>query len=85
MLSPERELNKHEKNNHSNDSRGLNEVEKNIEVDILSVIEGENIYLEPKFNWEDLASRLELNRPKVSKIINAKENGTFYDSINGIG
>jgi hypothetical protein len=50
MLSPEIELNKHAKKSSSNDSRRLNEIEKNIEVDILSVIERENIYLEPKFN-----------------------------------
>jgi AraC-like DNA-binding protein len=60
----------------------LNEEEKIIEADILSVIENEKLYLVLKFNIDDLASRLELSRHKVSRIINTKENRTFYNSIN---
>jgi AraC-like DNA-binding protein len=81
-LSPQIVLNKHEKCTNSNGSRRLNEEEKIIEADILSVIENEKLYLVLKFNIADLASRLELSRHKVSRIINAKENRTCYNLIN---
>jgi AraC-like DNA-binding protein len=74
---------KHTKNSSSNESRFLNEEEKAIEIAILSVIESEKLYLEPKFNLEDLATSLKRSKHKVSKIINAKENRSFYDLING--
>ena len=61
----------------------LTEEEQEIEKEILAIIESEKLYLEPKFSLDELASLLGKNRHQISKIINAKEDRTFYDLING--
>ena len=70
-------------NNDSNNTLLLNEEEKALETEIISLIEKENLYLEPTINLEDLASRIGKSRHQVSKIINAKEDRYSYDLING--
>ena len=46
-------------------------------------MERENLYLEPTINLENLATRLGKSRHQISKIINVKEDRSFYDLING--
>ena len=70
-------------NNDSSNTLLLNEEEKSLETEIISIIEREELYLEPKFNLEDLASRLGKSRHHISKLINAKEDRSFYDLSNG--
>ena len=70
-------------NNDSTNTVPLNEEEKALETKIISLIEKENLYLEPTINLEDLASRIGKSRHQISKIINAKEDRSFYDLING--
>jgi AraC-like DNA-binding protein len=69
-------------NNDSNNTLLLNEEEKALETKIISLIEKENLYLEPTINLEYLASRIGKSRHQVSKIINAKGDRSFYDLIN---
>lgn len=61
----------------------LNEEEKMLETEIISLIEKEKLYLDPTISLENLASRLGKSRHQVSKMINAKEDRSFYDLING--
>jgi AraC-like DNA-binding protein len=77
------ELEKHKANNDSNITLLLNKEEKSLETKIISLIEKENLYLEPTINLENLALRIGKSRHQISKIINAKEDRSFYDLING--
>jgi AraC-like DNA-binding protein len=70
-------------NNDATNTRLLNKEEKVLETEIISLIERENLYLEPTINLENLATRLGKSRHQISKIINVKENRSFYDLING--
>jgi YesN/AraC family two-component response regulator len=54
-----------------------------LETEIISLIEKENLSLEPTINLEDLASRIRKSKHQISKIINAKEDRSFYDLVNG--
>lgn len=63
--------------------KALTEEELALEAKILAIIASEKLYLEPKFSLEDLASLLGENRHRVSKVINAQGDRTFYDLING--
>jgi AraC-like DNA-binding protein len=78
-LAPE----KHKANNDSDNTHLLNDKEKALETEIIPPIERENLYLEPTINLESLASRLRKSRHQISKIINVKEDRSFYDLING--
>lgn len=64
-------------------AKALTEEELALEAKILAIIASEKLYLEPKFSLEDLASLLGENRHRVSKVINAQGDRTFYDLING--
>lgn len=77
------DVEKQKTNNDSNNTLPLNEEEKALETEIISLIERDKLYLEPTFNLEDLASRLGKSRHQISKLINAKEARSFYDLING--
>ncbi|WP_169734618.1 helix-turn-helix domain-containing protein [Maribacter antarcticus] len=70
-------------NNDATNTRLLNKEEKVLETEIISLIERENLYLEPTSNLENLATRLGKSRHQISKIINVKEDWSFYDLING--
>jgi len=61
----------------------LTHEEQELEKEILHLIETEQTYLQPKFSLNELAERLGKSRHEVSRIINAREDRTFYDLING--
>lgn len=64
---------KQEVNNEATNTLLLNEEEKVLEIEIISLIEREKLYLEPTINLENLASRIGKSRHQISKIINVKE------------
>jgi hypothetical protein len=55
-------------NNNSSNTLLLNEEEKSLETEIIYIIDREELYLEPKFNVEYLASRLGKSRHHISKL-----------------
>ena len=67
----------------SNNILLLNGEEKMLETEIISLIEKEKLYLDPTINLENLAARLGKGRHQISKIINVKEDRSFYYLING--
>lgn len=64
-------------------NKALTADEKALEAKLLSSIEQQQLYLEPKFSLDDLAELLGENRHKVSKVINARNDRSFYDLVNG--
>ena len=63
--------------------RELTNEERALEDKLLLLIEQRQLYLEPKFSLDDLAELLGENRHKVSKVINARNDRSFYDLVNG--
>ncbi|MEM9985313.1 MAG: helix-turn-helix transcriptional regulator, partial [Bacteroidota bacterium] len=61
----------------------LTEAERQLEREVIRVIEEEQLYLTPSVSLNDLADRLGTNRHLVSKVINAQAGRSFYDLING--
>ena len=54
-----------------------------LEQQLLQLLEKEQLYLEPKLSLADLATRLDAPKNRVSKIINATQQRSFYDLVNG--
>jgi AraC-like DNA-binding protein len=57
--------------------------EEQIETDILTVLDDEQLYLEPKLSLDEIAGRVGQNKHVVSKVINSKADRSFYDLVNG--
>lgn len=57
--------------------------EVDFETQMLRLIEDQGLFLTPTLSLKDLATELNQSTHFVSRIINAKENRSFYDLING--
>lgn len=63
-------------------SGDLSEEEQELERRMLALLQQDRLYLEPRFSLDDLASRLDESKHRVSKVINAKPERSFYELVN---
>ena len=60
----------------------LSPEETELEREILALLAQEQWYLEPRFSLEELAERIGKSKHQVSRVLNSKEDRSFYELVN---